>query len=60
VAEIQSSLLEKRKKIAWSIAASTCIKTKEDPLAIYNRILARYEQADKEGQSVLDESNKTQ
>lgn len=51
--------LEKRKRIAWSIATSTCIETKEDPVMIYNRILAQYERADKEGQSALDESNKT-
>lgn len=48
--------LEKRKRIAWSVATSTSLQTKEDPVMIYNRILARYERADREGQAGLDES----
>ena len=51
--------MEKRKRIAWSIASSTCIKTKEDPSDVYKRVMATYEESDKHGQQSLCESNKT-
>lgn len=34
---------ERKKRIAWSVATSTCIETREDPVLIYNRILREYE-----------------
>lgn len=48
--------MERRKQIAWSVAASTCVETREDPVMIYNRILAKWNKADKNGQSALHES----
>jgi hypothetical protein len=48
--------MERRKQIAWSVAASTCVETREDPVMIYNRILAKWDKADKNGQSALHES----
>ena len=35
--------LQKQKRIAWSVATSTCIETREDPVMIYNRIMKEYE-----------------
>jgi hypothetical protein len=53
------SPLERRKKLAWSIASSICVQTREDAVSIYDRIMAKYERFDKEGFTVLDESNET-
>ncbi len=50
---------EKRKRLAWSIACDSSVVTKEDPVLIYDRMLARFEDLDKENHMVLDESNKS-
>ena len=31
--------LEKQKRIAWSVATSTAIETREDPVLIYERLM---------------------
>jgi hypothetical protein len=31
--------IEKQKRIAWSVATSTAIQTKEDPVLIYERLM---------------------
>lgn len=51
--------MEKRKRLAWDVASSICVQTKEDPVMIYNRILEKYKRLDKEGQIVLCESSET-
>lgn len=51
--------MEKRKRLAWDVASSICVQTKEDPVLIYNRILEKYERFDKEGQIALCESIET-
>lgn len=43
--------LQKQKRIAWSVATSTCIETREDPVMIYNRIMREYESMDKTNES---------
>jgi len=50
---------ERRKRLAWDVASSICVQTKEDPVMIYNRILEKYKRLDKEGQVVLCESSET-
>ena len=40
--------LEKRKRVAWSIAASMAAEKKEDALSIYNKILDDYKRLDRE------------
>jgi hypothetical protein len=51
--------VEKRKRLAWSIACDSSVVTKEDPVLIYDRMLAKFEELDKEKHMVLDESNKS-
>jgi hypothetical protein len=51
--------VEKRKRLAWSIACDSSVVTKEDPVLIYDRMLAKFEELDKENHMVLDESNKS-
>ena len=36
------SILERRKKYAWSIATETCLQSKEDPVLIYNRLMKEF------------------
>lgn len=43
--------LQKQKRIAWSVATSTCIETREDPVMIYNRIMREYEGMTKTNES---------
>lgn len=43
--------LQKQKRIAWSVATSTCIETREDPVMIYNRIMREYETMNKTNES---------
>lgn len=43
--------LQKQRRIAWSVATSTCIETREDPVMIYNRIMREYESMNKTNES---------
>ena len=49
----------RRKQHAWSVACSSCIQTKEDPVLIYNRLMEKFEAVDKTNHMSLDESNKS-
>jgi hypothetical protein len=51
--------LERRKQHAWSVACSSSVQTKEDPVLIYNRLMDKFETVDKEKHMSLDESNKS-
>lgn len=51
--------VEKRKRLAWSIACDSSVVTKEDPVLIYYRMLAKFEDLTKGNNMVLDESNKS-
>ena len=48
---------EKRKRIAWSVASSCTAATSESPLEIYERLLRKFKEIDKQGHMVSDESN---
>jgi hypothetical protein len=48
---------EKRKRIAWSVASSCTAATSESPLEIYERLLHKFKEIDKQGHMVSDESN---
>lgn len=43
---------EKQKRIAWSVATSSAIETRRDPVDIYNKIMEDYK--------IISESNETQ
>jgi hypothetical protein len=49
----------RRKQHAWSVACSSSIQTREDPLLIYNRLMNQFETIDKEKHMSLNESNKS-
>lgn len=51
--------VEKRKRIAWSVATSSCIKTGKDPVDVYGKLMDDWDQVDKYGHITLDESHKT-
>jgi hypothetical protein len=51
--------MERRKRIAWSVATSSCIETRQDPVEVYNRLMDEWDDVDKYGHTILDESNKT-
>lgn len=42
------STFEKRKKLAWSIATTTCAQTKKDLVTIYNKLMEEFDQNDKQ------------
>ena len=49
--------IQKQKRVAWSVATSTCVQTREDPVMIYNRIMKEYEQLqNKYGETLSDAS----
>jgi hypothetical protein len=50
---------EKRKRLAWSIACDSSVVTKEDPVLIYDRMMAKFKELDKGNYSILNESNKS-
>jgi len=43
--------IEKQRKIAWSVATSTAVTTKEDPVMIYNRIMKDFQMLNKTNES---------
>ena len=47
------STLFKRKKLAWSIATTVCLQSKEDPVLIYNRLMKEFE---KDGEMINTQS----
>ena len=51
--------MARRKRLAWSVATSCSTETGEPPVDIYNRILKKYEDADRDGWLALNESNET-
>jgi hypothetical protein len=48
--------LEKRKRIAWSVATSSCIETGKDPVDSYNQIMKEWDDQIEKSQSVSGES----
>jgi hypothetical protein len=54
-----SDPMVRRKQHAWSVACSSSVQTKEDPVLIYNRLMDKFETVDKEKHMSLDESNKS-
>ena len=48
--------IEKRKRIAWSVATSSCIETGRDPVDTYNKLMDDWDEVDKSGHIALDES----
>ena len=51
--------IEKRKRLAWSIACESSIVTKEDPVLIYDRMLADFKKETVDKTSVLNGSCKS-
>lgn len=52
--------MEKRKRIAWSVATSCCIETQQDPVEIYERIMNEWDKPETNKNIALRESNKSQ
>ena len=52
--------MERRKRIAWAVATSTCIETKKDPVDVYNQILAKWDKSNCCNGLTLDESDESQ
>jgi hypothetical protein len=50
---------EQRRRVAWSVATSCAIETGEQPVAIYNRLLKKFQDVDAYGDDILDESNES-
>ena len=48
--------LEKRKRIAWSVATSSCIETGKDPVDSYNQIMKEWDKEIEKSQSGTEES----
>lgn len=57
--EPQDERRKRRHRLAWDTAMTVSMKTKEDSVEIYDRIMAKFEEADKYGSSVFDESSET-
>lgn len=53
------NVVEKRKRLAWSIACDSSVVTKEDPVLIYDRMMAKFKEIDKGNYTILNESNKS-
>ena len=51
--------MERRKRIAWSVATLSCVKTKKDPVKIYEKVLADWDEIDKNASYSLSESQET-
>jgi hypothetical protein len=51
--------MERRKRIAWSVATSSCIESRRDPVDVYNQIMQEWDEEDKNKPTTLDESHKT-
>jgi hypothetical protein len=48
--------MERRRRIAWSVATSSCIETRQDPVDVFNRIMKEWDEEDEKSQSVTKES----
>lgn len=53
------SPMECRKRLAWTIACEQAVVTKEDAVAIYNRIMSDFDSIDKRNKYKKLESNKS-
>jgi len=53
------SPMECRKRLAWTIACEQAVVTKEDAVAIYNRIMDDFNSIDKRNKYKKLESNKS-
>ena len=52
--------MECRKRLAWTIACERAVVTKEDAVAIYNRLMDEFNNMDKRTKCKQAESNKSQ
>lgn len=43
--------IEKQRRIAWSVATSTAVTTREDPVMIYNKIMKDFQTLNKTNES---------
>jgi hypothetical protein len=48
--------LERRKRIAWSVATSSCIETGKDPVDSYNQIMKEWNNEIEKSQTGTEES----
>jgi len=52
-ARTQEDLVKKQKRIAWDIATTVCLQSKEDPVMIYDRIMREYKSKSKSCESQI-------
>jgi len=48
--------MERRRRIAWSVATSSWIETRQDPVDVFNRIMKEWDEEKEKSQSVTEES----
>lgn len=48
--------MERRRRIAWSVATSSCIETRQDPVDVFNRIMKEWDEEDEKSQPGTEES----
>jgi len=51
--------MELRKRIAWSVATSTCIETRKDPVTVYQQIMKEWDEEDKKKLCSTDETSES-
>jgi transcription elongation factor Elf1 len=44
---------DKQKRIAWSVATSCAIETRQDPVDIYNRLMDEYQSMSKSNETQI-------
>jgi hypothetical protein len=51
--------VEKRRRLAWSVAMSCCLETGKNPVTIYDQLLIKLEAQASQGLESSDESDET-
>jgi len=52
--------VEKRRRLAWSVAMSCCLETNGNPVTIYDRLLEKLEAQASQGLESISESDETE
>ena len=51
--------MELRRRIAWSVATSSCIETRKDPVTVYQQIMEEWDEEDKKKLCSTDETSES-
>lgn len=51
--------IERRKRICWAVATSSCIETGQDPVLVYEKLMRQAAEVDLHGHMALHESPET-